>query len=206
MTHSNKKINRLTPTNEDTLGPYYPISFCDDDTMDMTKIRSGIINEARGEKIIIHGSIIDKYDRLANGALLEFWQPNDDGIYRTPETEAHPKIDRWFYGYNRCRTTDGNFTLKTIKPGIDKEQVTPRAPNITVTIFSDGIMRVVTQLFFENDPNNESDPLLLSVPNEMRTRLMLKQSGKNEDGLSIYEIKIKMAGDNETPFFDDLLS
>lgn len=206
MTHSNKKINRLTPTNEDTLGPYYPMSFCDDDSMDMTKIRSGIINEARGDKIIINGSVIDKYGALAHGALIEFWQSNADGIYRTPETERHPKIDRWFYGYNRCRTGAGDFTLKTIKPGVDETLDTPRAPNITVTIFSDGIMRVVTQLFFENDPNNEKDPLLLSIPEEQRSRLMLKQNGKFEDGSTIYEIEIKMAGDNETPFFDDLLS
>ena len=27
MTYSNKEINRLTPTNEDTVGPYYPHHF-----------------------------------------------------------------------------------------------------------------------------------------------------------------------------------
>ena len=29
MTYSNKEINRLTPTNEDTVGPYYPPSLCE---------------------------------------------------------------------------------------------------------------------------------------------------------------------------------
>ncbi|MDG1858632.1 MAG: hypothetical protein P8I94_05995, partial [Emcibacteraceae bacterium] len=134
---------------------------------------------------------------LANGALLEFWQPNANGIYRTPDNESHPKLDPWFTGYARHRTKEGNFTLTTVKPGANGD----RAPNITLTIFSDGIMRVVTQLFFDGEAANEKDPLLLSIPEKMRERLMIKNSGD-----STYEIEIIMAGENETPFFDDFLS
>lgn len=197
MTQSSGNSNRLTPTNEDTLGPYYPISLCDNDSMDLTEIRTGIIHEPQGEKIIINGSIKDINGKLAHGCLLEFWQANANGIYRTPDNETHPDLDPWFNGYARHRTKDGNFSLTSIKPGACEN----RAPNITLTIFSDGIMRVVTQLFFEGDPANESDPLLLSIPKELSERLMIKSTGKNE-----YSIDIIMAGDNETPFFDDLLS
>lgn len=206
MTYSNRKINQLKLTNEDTLGPYYPISLCDDDNMDMTKIRSGIIHKAQGEKIIIKGSIKDKNGSLAHGSLLEFWQANDQGIYRTPDEENNDKIDPWFTGYARHRTLDGNFELTTIKPGINNDLDTPRAPNITLTIFSDGIMRIVTQLFFDGEKSNETDPLLLSIPKEMRKRLMLKAMPKADDGTTIYNIDIIMSGENETPFFDDLLS
>ena len=76
-----------------------------------------------------------------------------------------------------------------------------RAPNITVTLFSDGIMRLVTQLFFADEKSNSDDPLLLSIPEELRERLMINKVAHNE-----YEIEIIMAGNNETPFFDDLLS
>ncbi len=92
---------------------------------------------------------------------------------------------------------DGNFTLKTIKPGASEN----RAPNITLTIFSDAIMRVVTQLFFENEPENDNDPLLQSIPEDLRERLMIKKLSDNE-----YSIEIIMAGENETLFFDDLRS
>ena len=197
MTHSNTKINRLTATNEDTLGPYYPISLCDNDSMDLTQIRTGIIHQPRGEKIIIEGCVRDINGNLANGCLLEFWQANADGIYRTPQTETDPDLDPWFIGYARHRTKDGNFSLKTVKPG----PTGSRAPNITLTIFSDGIMRVVTQLFFEGDPANADDPLLLSIDKELQSRLMMKKIGDNK-----YNIEIIMAGDNETPFFDDMLS
>lgn len=197
MTHSNKKINRLTPTNEDTIGPYYPISFCDGDSIDMTTTKNGIIFEPDGEKITVTGCVRDINGNLANGVLLEFWQANAKGVYRTPDNINDPDIDPWFTGYGRYRTPDGNFILKTIKPG----KCGDRAPNITLTIFSDGIMRVVTQLFFENDPANDQDPLLQVVPEDLRERLMIKKAGKNE-----YSIEIIMAGENETPFFDDLLS
>lgn len=206
MTHSNRKINQLTPTNEDTLGPYYPISLCDQDSMNMTKVRSGIVHEAMGEKIIIKGCVRDKNGSLAHGCLLEFWQPNANGVYRTPDTEAGEQIDPWFYGYARHRTVDGNFELKTIKPGVNDALDQPRAPNITLTIFSDGIMRVVTQLFFDDEESNQNDPLLLSIPKEFRKRLMMKAMTRADDGTVIYNIEIRMAGEDETPFFDDLLS
>ncbi len=197
MTHSNKKINRLIPTNEDTIGPYYPISFCDGDSIDMATTKNGIIFKPEGEQIKVNGCVRDINGNLANGVLLEFWQANAKGVYRTPDNINDPDIDPWFTGYGRYRTMDGNFTLKTIKPG----RCGDRAPNITLTIFSDGIMRVVTQLFFENDPANDQDPLLQVVPEDLRERLMIKKTKENE-----YFIEIIMAGENETPFFDDLLS
>lgn len=206
MTQSSGKSNRLIATNEDTLGPYYPISLCDNDSMDLTEIRSGIIHKPIGEKIIINGCIKDINGNLAHGCLLEFWQPNAAGVYRRPDTETHPKLDPWFTGYARHRTNDGNFTLTTIKPGVDEDLEKPRAPNITLTIFSDGIMRVVTQLFFEGEKANKSDPLLLSIDEELHDRLMIKPDGKDDSGTKKYKIEIIMAGNNETPFFDDFLS
>ena len=206
MTQSSGKSNRLIATNEDTLGPYYPISLCDNDSMDLTAIRSGIIHKPLGKKIVINGCIKDINGNLANGCLLEFWQPNSAGVYRRPDTETHPKLDPWFTGYARHRTKDGNFTLTTIKPGVDEDLETPRAPNITLTIFSDGIMRVVTQLFFADEESNENDPLLLSIDEELRDRLMIKPDGEDAEGNKKYKIEIIMAGENETPFFDDFLS
>jgi len=186
MTQSSGKSNRLIATNEDTLGPYYPISLCDNDSMDLTEIRSGIINKPLGEKIIINGCIKDINGNLANGILLEFWQPNAAGIYRRPDTETHHKLDPWFTGYARHRPKDGNFTLTTIKPGVDVDLETPR--------------------FFEGEKANDTDPLLLSINEELRDRLMIKPDGEDENGIKKYKIEIIMAGDNETPFFDDLLS
>lgn len=206
MAHSNPKSNLLPVTNEDTLGPYYPIPFCDQDSLDLTCYHPGLIYKPQGEKIIIKGRLLDRHGKLANGALLEFWQANANGIYRTPDNEISDLIDPYFSGYARHRTPDGSFELITIKPGINKQDKCPRAPNITLTIFSDGIMRLVTQFFFDDEGANDQDPVLLSLPDHLRGRLMAKFDGKDNDGCKIYKIDVIMAGDNETPFFDDLLS
>ena len=105
-------------------------------------------------------------------------------------------------GYGRLRSTTGEYTYRTILPGALKD----RAPNITVTIFSDGINRIVTQIFFANQKANETDPLLKTLSEQDKTRLTAKYEGPSPDGADIYTLDIIMAGDNETPFFDDFLS
>ena len=58
----------------------------------------------------------------------------------------------------------------------------------------------------EGEKENESDPLLLSIDEVLRDRLMIKPDGEDADGIKKYKIEIIMAGENETAFFDDLLS
>ena len=206
MTFSSQKSNLLKSTCEDTLGPYYPIPFCDDDTLDLTTSHAGLVSQVYGNRIILNGTIKDRFGNLCNGALLEFWQPNANGLYRIPENENHKLIDPWFTGYARTRTKDGSFALKTIMPGIATNGDIVRAPNVTLTIFSDGIMRIVTQIFFEGEKENKNDPLLSSLPEDLQPRLIARKVTNNGSTIQEYSIDIIMAGENETPFFDDLLS
>ena len=82
-----------------------------------------------------------------------------------------------------------------------------RAPHITVTMFSDGITRLVTQIFFDDEPEaNAQDPLLTSLPDELRERLIARRVEAPAEGPTVYEIAIVMRGPGETPFFDDLSS
>ena len=194
--------NRLPLTNEDTVGPYYPISYDHDDRMDLTKSIIGQQLGPDGDKIILRGRYIDKNGDGAHGALIEFWQANAQGVFRTEDTETSPKIDPHFDGYTRCRTVTGDFELKTIKSGTQFG----RAPNITLTFFSDGISRLVTQVFFENEISNEADPVLMSLPSDKRDKLIARHIGKDDDNIPIYDIEIILAGEGETPFFDDFLA
>ncbi len=201
MTNKQQPI-LLLPTNEDTTGPYFPAYFSDESYEDLTQIHSGIIAGPTGQHIILRGSVLDRNGKLANGVLLEFWQANAKGIYRNPSSENHPDLDPWFDGYGRLRSTTGEYTYRTILPGASKD----RAPNITVTIFSDGINRIVTQIFFANQKANETDPLLKTLSEQDKTRLTAKYEGPSPDGAEVYTLDIIMAGNNETPFFDDFLS
>ncbi len=138
----------------------------------------------------------------ANGAVLEFWQANARGVYRNPDTEGHPDLDPWFDGYGRLRTASGAYEFRTILPGAAKG----RAPNITLTIFSDGISRIVTQVFLEGQVANATDPLLQSLNAEDQPRLIVRRDGCKSDGAEVYVLDIIMAGPGETPFFDDFKS
>ncbi len=193
--------NALPATNEDTIGPYFPIYFADPSLEDLTCFDPGLIGQAAGAPIVLRGKVTDRHGNLAHGAVLEFWQANAKGAYRSPATDGHPDIDPWFFGYGRQRTATGEYEFRTILPG-----ATPgRAPNITITIFSDGISRIVTQMFFEAQGGNGSDPVLQSVGDDA-AKLVARHEGRAANGDEVYVFDIIMAGDNETPFFDDLES
>ena len=81
-----------------------------------------------------------------------------------------------------------------------------RAPNITITLFSDGISRIVTQVFFEGHKANETDPVLKSLGTDDQARLIARHGGHTDGGAEIYLLDIIMAGANETPFFEDFES
>jgi len=193
--------NLLPATNEDTCGPYFPIAFADPALEDLTCVNPGLVGQASGTPIILRGRVLDRHGELANGAILEFWQANAKGVYRTPATAEHADIDPWFHGYGRLRSASGAYEFKTILPG-----ATPgRAPNITVTLFSDGISRIVTQVFFSDQSGNDSDPILQSLGADA-PKLIATHDGRTASGAEVYVFDIIMAGPGETPFFDDLES
>ncbi|KZL22145.1 Protocatechuate 3,4-dioxygenase alpha chain [Pseudovibrio axinellae] len=199
---ANDKQNMLFPTNEDTVGPYFPIYFRDERLEDLTSIHPGLIVAPEGKHIILRGRVLDRHGDLANGVVMEFWQANAKGVYRTPAHADNPDLDPWFNGYGRLRSKAGEYSFRTIFPGSSKG----RAPNITLTIFSDGINRVVTQVFFEDAEGNDTDSLLSSLSEEDKPKLIARHDGRTADGAEVYLLDIIMAGDQETPFFDDLVS
>lgn len=193
--------NLLPATNEDTCGPYFPIYFADPALEDLTRFDPGVVGAAAGTAIILRGRVLDRHGELANGAVLEFWQANAKGVYRTPATDGHEDIDPWFHGYGRMRTASGAYEFRTILPGA----APGRAPNITITIFSDGINRIVTQVFFDGQAGNDSDPVLQAVGDDA-PKLIARHDGRTASGAEVYVFDIVMAGPGETPFFDDLES
>ena len=193
--------NILAATNEDTSGPYFPIFFADPALEDLTRVDPGVVGQAEGTPIVLRGRVLDRHGDLAHGALLEFWQANAKGVYRTPAHANDAGIDPWFHGYGRMRTATGEYEFRTIMPG----PAQGRAPNITITLFSDGISRIVTQMFFDGQVANDTDPLLQAVGQDA-PKLIAKHDGRTATGAEVYLFDIIMAGANETPFFDDLES
>lgn len=172
---------RLTPM-DDTLGPYYPAVFVRDFTADLLTPPPGAASPA-GDPILLSGMILDIDRKPVTAALLESWQA--DGGYRP----------RGFHGFTRQYVRDGRYAIHTLKPGDAL-----RAPHLTLTLFCDGIARLVTQIFLEGEPMNAADPLLLGLPEELRPRLIARREAQ----AGHYRLDIILRGEGETPFFDDL--
>jgi protocatechuate 3,4-dioxygenase beta subunit len=97
---------------------------------------------------------------------------------------------------------DGVYQFRTVKPGahpVREGSPLMRAPHLRFTIFASGIDRIVTQIFFEDEPLNATDPVLGCIPDpDVRRRLIARRQSEEE-----YQLDIVMRGENETPFFDD---
>jgi protocatechuate 3,4-dioxygenase, alpha subunit len=198
----------LDPTPEESTGPYYPAAFLDQDPNDLSNPYAGLVVGPEGQRIILSGTVLDMHARGVDAALIEFWHADSRGLYQHPKKNGARTADPWLSGLGRCYCRDGKFELKTIMPGpvpCDDSDRQIRAPHITVTLFCDGINRLVTQVFFEAEPENVRDPLLESLPASLKSRLIA--SRESDDGQSRrYRWNVILRGESETPFFDDLES
>jgi protocatechuate 3,4-dioxygenase beta subunit len=91
---------------------------------------------------------------------------------------------------------------------VREESELVRAPHLRLTIFASGIDRLVTQMFFDDEPLNQSDPVLHSIEDpRVRDRLIARRRNGSDSegvpGIVGYEIQIVLRGEAETPFFDD---
>ena len=184
-------------TPEATIGPFYPGAFALESLpSDLSSVAPILVHRPQGQPIRLSGRFVDSTGAPVPSLIVEVWQANAAGRYRHPADRSDRPLDPQFNGFARIRTsTEGVYELRTIKPGAHGD----RAPHLRFTIFASGIDRIVTQVFFEDEPLNETDPVLNCIgDNAVRRRLIAKGRGDGE-----YALDIVMRGENETPFFDD---
>ena len=94
------------------------------------------------------------------GARLEVWQANAAGRYDHPSDTNPAPLDPSFQGYCIIKTdADGRYRFKSIKPGaypIGPGVVRPPHIHFEVLGHRD---RLVTQMYFPEDPLNEKDDI-----------------------------------------------
>ena len=74
--------------------------------------------EPIGERILVHGHVLDENRRAVPNTLVEFWQANAGGRYRHVNDRYLAPIDPNFGGCGRTLTdADGYYSFRTIKPG-----------------------------------------------------------------------------------------
>jgi protocatechuate 3,4-dioxygenase, alpha subunit len=190
----NEKKPAFTP--EATIGPFYPGVFAlDSMPCDLSTVAPVLVHRPEGQPIRVTGRFLDSHGDPVPSLIVEIWQANAYGRYRHPLDDSSLPLDPQFEGFARLRTADdGSYCFSTIKSGARP----PRAPHLRFTIFASGIDRLVTQIFFDDEPLNVVDPVLQCVPDAVRPRLIARRTGEGE-----YTLDIILRGEDETPFFDD---
>ena len=128
------------------------------DPLDSDLIRNYATDgEALGERILVHGTVMDETGRPVPDTLIEIWQANAGGKYRHPNDQYKAALDPNFGGCGRVISgADGAYAFRTVRPGpypFPNGDCAWRPAHIHLSIFGHAfVQRLVTQLYFEGDP------------------------------------------------------
>ena len=183
-------------TTSQTVGPFFSIGLC-------TAIKEDLVGAGTtGEPVTIEGRVLDGDGKPVPDAILEIWQANSYGKYAHPEDQQDKPVEPSFTGYGRIPTNDeGKFHFTTIKPGqVPDLEGKLQAPHIAVSIFARGLLRrLVTRIYFPDEPANAADfALNLVEPSRRETLIAKKLAGAS--GALKWDVILQ--GSNETVFFD----
>ena len=184
------------PTVSQTVGPFFSIGLCPRTLSNLVPARLS----AGDDIVTIRGRVLDGDGQGVPDAVLEIWRADESGNYAAAESDCDavgvPS------GFARIATNErGEFEFKTLKPGsiAGTADQTP-APHLAVLIFMRGLLRhLVTRIYFPQEPANENDAVLKTVPTERRSTLIAAQSGANDHEL---HWNAYLQGDTETVFFE----
>jgi len=149
------------------MGPFYPVLQPKDLDADLTIIK-GHKAQAEGDIVHVTGRVLNQKGKPVSGARIEIWQANTHGRYAhasDPNTAA--PLDPNFQGSAILKTdSNGRYHFKTIKPGpYPISPTSQRTPHIHFDVTGKDT-KLVTQMFFPDEPLNEKDVLYL----ELRSR------------------------------------
>ena len=197
---------RVTPSQ--TIGPFFHRALIHEGWNDL------VARGAAGERIVIEGRVLDGDGAPVSDAMIEVWQANAAGRYDHPEDleRDEPRengcpprpLDPNFHGFGRIATgPDGRFRLRTIRPGpVPDGDGAPQAPHINLSVFARGLLkRLVTRIYFPDEPLNGADPLLSALPTGRRATLVARFAESLGDERTLH-FDIVLQGGNETVFLD----
>ena len=163
---------------------------------------------AIGERIIVHGRVLDERTRPVAGALLEFWQANAGGRYRHKREAYAAALDPNFGGCGRAITdNDGYYHFRTIRPGAypwPNGGNDWRPAHIHFSVFGHAFaQRLITQMYFEGDPMIWQDPIALAIPDKAAVEQLIARLDRHNttpmDALA-YRFDIVLRGRRSTMF------
>ncbi|MEM1110262.1 MAG: protocatechuate 3,4-dioxygenase [Pseudomonadota bacterium] len=178
-------------------GPFYPVDTRGERDVDLTQLE-GHAEAAKGESIIVRGTVLGRRGEALPGAVVDIWQANQHGRYNHPRDPNPAPLDPDFQGWGIMKTSrQGEYGFKTIKPG-----AYPLAPlggrgwrcrHIHFKVSCPGYQPLTTQMYFEGDPLIDQDQVLARAPAAARHLLIAAAEQGEVSGLPEYRFDITLA-------------
>lgn len=204
LRHPNNTLRLLPQRLTEVTGPLFGRDRVQPGDDDLTHWDGG---EALGQRIIVHGRVRDSDGRPVPDTLLEVWQANTSGRYRHVNDQWPAPLDPHFAGLGRCATDgEGRYRFTTIKPGAypwKNHYNAWRPAHIHFSLFGQAFtQRLVTQMYFPDDPLFFQDPIYNSVPEHARSRMVSSYDHEcTEETWALgFRFDIVLRGRDETPF------
>ena len=171
---------------------------------DMTTQHSG---EPIGQRIHVSGRVLDEDARPVANTVVEIWQANSAGRYIHSKDGWNAPLDPNFTGAGRVVTdAEGRYRFTTIRPGAypwGNHKNAWRPAHIHLSLLGPAFAtRLVTQMYFPDDPLIEIDPIANAVPMPFRQRMVSRfDLATTEPGFALgYLFDIVLKGREQTPF------
>jgi protocatechuate 3,4-dioxygenase beta subunit len=196
---------RIPPTPTEVTGPVFGRERLGPHDHDLTRQHDG---DPIGQRIIVTGRVLDAGGHPITGTLVEVWQANASGRYRHVNDNWPGTLDPNFSGGGRVVTgADGTYRFVTIRPGAypwGNHHNAWRPAHIHFSLFGRSFsQRLVTQMYFPDDPLFFQDPILGSIPDEAARRRLVSRYDHDvtepEWALG-FRFDIVLRGPDATPF------
>jgi protocatechuate 3,4-dioxygenase beta subunit len=169
----------IAPTPQQTEGPFYPVTFPSDVDNDLVQVRGHAV-QALGIVLHLQGRVLDVDGRPMDGAQIEIWQCDAQGLYDHPRQPNRERRDQAFQGYGRMSAdAEGRYSFRTLKP----VAYPGRTPHIHLKVASREGGRLTGQLYIAGDPQNERDFVYREAMRDPRGRERIEMQLQPAPGL-----------------------
>jgi protocatechuate 3,4-dioxygenase, beta subunit len=160
-----------------------------------------------GQAITVSGRVVDESGKPITDSLIEVWQCNSAGRYAHEKDDHDAPLDPNFPGYGKMMTDgDGRYQFKTIKPGAypwGNHHNAWRPAHIHFSLFGNVYaQRLITQMYFPDDPLFPFDPIFNSIPDEAARKRLISRFSLDDtvSGTSLgFVFDIVLRGRSATP-------
>ena len=131
----------------------------------------------QGQRIIVSGRVLDEQGRPVPHTVVEIWQANAAGRYIHAKDQWDAPLDPNFTGAGRVITDgEGRYRFVSVRPGAypwGNHYNAWRPAHIHLSLLGPAFAtRLVTQMYFPDDPLIEIDPIANAVPMPQRQRMV----------------------------------